>query len=84
MKKETFLRHKTEVLCANIKAHESDLSSNRETLTVNPAVSYVEKQENYEQRNFESTERLITILNNQSTIRGTQHIFHKLHVLRNL
>lgn len=41
-------------------------------------------QEDYQKRNFESTERLIKILGKQSTIRGTQHIFHRLHTIRNL
>ena len=82
--KEKYLESKSQALVDNIQVHEQELVQNRETLFNNPAVSYVQKYDNYEQKDFQSTERLIQILDRQSKIRGTQHILHRLHMIRNL
>lgn len=81
--KEKYLEAKSQALIQNIQVHEKELVQDRDTLCTNPAVSYVHKYDNYEERDFQSTERLVEILNRQSTIRGTQHILHKLHIIRN-
>lgn len=81
--KQKYLEAKSQALIENIQVHEKELVLNRKTLCTNPAVSFVHRYDNYEERDFQSTERLVEILNRQSTIRGTQHIFHKLHVIRN-
>ena len=81
--KEKYLEAKSQALIQNIQVHEKELVQDRDTLCTNPAVSYVHKYDNYEQRDFKSTERLVEILNRQSTIRGTQHILHQLHIIRN-
>lgn len=81
MNKETYLRSKQQALIDNIAAHEKELIASTKTLFVNPAVSFVDKQEKYKQKNFSSVERIVEILNRQSTIRGTQHIFHRLHIM---
>lgn len=83
MNKETYLQSKLSAFEGNIKAHSIELGNQPDTLFEHVGISYLDKQSEYEQRNFESTERLVEILNKQSTIRGTQHIFHKLHTLRN-
>jgi len=83
MNKETYLQSKMSAFEGNITAHQVDLSTRIDTLCEHVGVSYLEAQERYEQRDFESTERIVEILNKQSIIRGTQHIFHKLHQLRN-
>ena len=82
--KKKYLESKSQALIDNIQVHKKELVQNPKTLCTNPAVSFVQEYDNYEQRDFQSTERLIEILNKQSTIRGTQHIFHKLHLIRNL
>lgn len=84
MNKEEYLRSKMNAFEDNITAHSIELGSTPDTLFEHVGVSYLNKQEQYEQKNFESAERLIQILEGQSKIRGTQHIFHKLHTLRNL
>lgn len=81
--KERYLKAKSQALVDNIQVHEKELVQNRDTLCTNPAVSFVQKYDNYEQKDFQSTERLIEILDRQSKIRGTQHIFHRLHIIRN-
>lgn len=84
MSKEKYLRNKMTAFEDNIKAHSQELGSNPDSLFEHVGVSYLDKQEKYQKRNFASTERLIQILEGQSKIRGTHHIFHKLHTLRNL
>lgn len=84
MNKDTYLKSKLSAFEGNIKAHSEELGSDSSTLFEHAGVSYLDKQEEYQKRNFESTERLVQILEEQSKIRGTQHIFHKLHVIRNL
>lgn len=84
MNKEKYLRSKMVAFEDNITAHSQELGSSPNSLFEHVGVSYLDKQEEYQRRNFESTERLIEILGKQSTIRGTQHIFHRLHTLRNL
>ena len=81
MNKEIYLRSKQQALMDNIVAHEKELVTSKETLFVNPAVSFIDKQEKYEQKDFSSVERIVEILNRQSTIRGTQHIFHRLYTM---
>lgn len=83
MNKEIYLQSKLSAFEGNIKAHSEELGSNSDSLFEHVGVSYLDKQAQYEKRNFKSTERLVEILNKQSTIRGTQHIFHKLHTIRN-
>ena len=83
MNKEKYLRSKMSAFEGNIKAHSEELGSDSDTLFEHAGVSYLNKQEDYLKRNFESTERLVQILEGQSKIRGTQHIFHRLHVIRN-
>lgn len=83
MNKETYLQSKLSAFEGNIKAHSIELGNSSDTLFKHPEVSFLDKQAEYEKRNFESTERLVEILNRQSTIRGTQHILHKLHTIRN-
>lgn len=84
MNKEKYLRNKMTAFEDNIQAHSQELGSTPDTLFEHVGISYLDKHEAYQKRNFESTERLIQILEGQSKIRGTQHIFHKLHTLRNL
>jgi len=84
MNKEKYLHSKMVAFEGNIQAHSQELGGSPNGLFEHVGVSYLDKQENYQRRNFESTERLIEILGKQSTIRGTQHIFHRLHTLRNL
>lgn len=84
MSKEKYLQSKIKAFEDNIQAHSVELGSTTNTLFEHVGVSYLDIQEEYNKRNFESTERLIEILGKQSTIRGTQHILHRLHQLRNL
>ena len=84
MNKEKYLPSKMVAFEGNIQAHSQELGSSPDSLFEHVGVSYLDKQEDYQRRNFDSTERLIQILERQSTIRGTQHIFHRLHTLRNL
>lgn len=84
MNKERYLRNKMTAFEDNIQAHSQELGSTPDTLFEHVGVSYLDKQEEYQKKDFASTERLIQILGKQSTIRGTQHIFHRLHQLRNL
>lgn len=83
MNKKTYLQSKLSAFEDNIKAHQVELGNSSDTLFEHPGVSFLDKQAEYEKRNFESTERLVEILTRQSTIRGTQHILHKLHTIRN-
>lgn len=84
MNKEKYLQSKMVAFEDNITAHSQELGGSPDGLFEHVGVSYLDKQEDYQKRNFDSTERLIQILERQSTIRGTQHIFHRLHTLRNL
>ena len=84
MNKEKYLQSKVTAFKDNITAHSQELGGSPNGLFEHVGVSYLDKQEDYQRRNFESTERLIEILGRQSTIRGTQHILHRLHTLRNL
>lgn len=83
MNKEKYFHSKMVAFEDNIQAHSQELGSNPDSLFEHVGISYLDKQAQYEKRNFKSTERLVEILNKQSTIRGTQHIFHKLHTIRN-
>lgn len=83
MNKEEYLRSKMSAFEDNIKAHSIELGNSPDTLFEHVGVSYLDKQSEYEKKNFKSTERLVEILNRQSTIRGTQHILHQLHIIRN-
>lgn len=84
MNKEKYLHSKMVAFEDNIQAHSQELGSTPDGLFEHVGISYLDKQEDYQKKNFESTERLIEILGKQSTIRGTQHILHRLHTLRNL
>lgn len=84
MNKDKYLHSKITAFEDNIQAHSIELGSEPNGLFEHVGVSYLDIQEKYEKKNFESAERLIEILEKQSTIRGTANIFHRLHQLRNL
>lgn len=84
--KQKYLEAKSQALIENIQVHEKELVECRDTLCTNPAVSFVDRHDNYEQKDFQSTERLVQTIYNQRGLRaisGSNHIFHKLHLLRN-
>lgn len=83
MNKEKYLQSKLQAFEGNIQKHGEELGLSPNSLFEHVGTSYLDKQAAYEDKNFESTERLVGILNSQSIIRGTQHIFHRLHQLRN-
>lgn len=83
MNKEQYLQSKIQAFEGNIKAHSIELGNQPDTLFEHVGVSYLDKQVQHEQKNFESTERLVGILNRQGIVRGSQHILHRLHCLRN-
>lgn len=70
MNKETYFRSKMSAFEGNIKAHSEELGSDSNTLFEHVGISYLDRQAQYEKRNFKSTERLVEILNKQSTIRN--------------
>lgn len=83
MNKETYQQSKLAAFESNIKAYSHDLSKNPDTLCEHVGITYLDKQEAYREKDFSNSERLVEILNRQSTIRGTQHIFHRLNLIRN-
>lgn len=80
----SYLESKCQAEQDNFEAYKKDLASNPKNMFSNPVLTYHKTVVDYNQRDFESMERLVNILEGQSKIRGTQHVFHKLHVLRNL
>lgn len=85
MNKETFQQRKMEALCNNMEAFQHDLLEEG-MLFENPGQKFVEQQDSYSRKSFESTERLIGVLVNQGrlrTISSSHRVFHELHVIRN-
>lgn len=84
--KQKYLESKSQALIQNIQVHEKELVLNRETLCTNPAVSFVHRYHNDEQKDFQSTQRIIETIYRQRGLRaisGSNNIFHQLHLLRN-
>lgn len=83
--KQIYLQHKQEALIENIQVHEKELVQEGR-LFKNPAVSFIEKQDEYKQKEFKSTERLVQTIYAQRGIRSissSHNIIHFLHTQRN-
>lgn len=85
MNKQTYLQRKMTALINNMEGYQKDLAQTPDTLFKNPGVNFIEQQDNYAKRNFESTERLIQIIHSQRGIRkiSSSSILHQLHLIRN-
>ncbi len=85
MNKQTYLQNKMTALIHNMEGYQKDLAQTPDTLFKNPGVNFIEQQDNYAKRNFESTERLIQIIHSQRGIRkiSSSSILHQLHLIRN-
>ena len=85
MTKETFQQRKMTALIHNMEGYQKDLAQTPDTLFNNPGVNFIEQQENYAKRDFESTERLVQIIHSQRGIRriSSSSILHQLHLIRN-
>ena len=85
MNRETYLQNKMTALIDNMEGYQKDLAQTPDTLFNNPGVNFIEQQDNYVKRNFESTERLVQIIHSQRDMRSlsSSSIIHQLHLIRN-
>lgn len=85
MNKQTYLQRKMTALINNREGYQQDLAQIPETLFKNPGVNFIEQQEQYAKRNFESTERLVQIIHSQQDMRriSSSSVLHQLHLIRN-
>lgn len=85
MNRETYLQNKMTALIDNMGGYQKDLAQTSDTLFNNPGVNFIEQQENYAKKNFESTERLVQIIHSQRGMRriSSSSILHQLHLIRN-
>ena len=85
MSKQKYLEAKLEAFADNIQAHATELGQTHESLFAHVGISYLDKQEAYQSKDFTSFERIVKQIYQQRGMRAissSHRVLHELYTKR--